>query len=67
MSAIVESGASADRAMPYRLPIAKLQRGMLWLLVFSGGFAIIEPSPYEVVFLLAVLVFARAQRGRTDA
>lgn len=37
---------------------AAIKRGALWLLTASSGFALIEPSPYEVVFLLAVLVFA---------
>lgn len=54
MSAIVQSAA----APPLRLSTASLQKGMLWLLVFSGAFAIIEPSPYEIVFMLAALVFA---------
>ena len=65
MSAIVESGASFDAATRPRSSAATLQKGVLWLLVFSGGFAIIEPSPYEVVFLLAALVFA-ATRLRFD-
>jgi O-Antigen ligase len=43
---------------PLRLSIAGLQKGVLWLLVFSGGFAVFEPSPYEIVFMLAALVFA---------
>lgn len=54
MTAIARSAA----ATPLRLPVARLQKGMLWLLVFSGAFAIIEPSPYEIVFMLAALVFA---------
>ena len=54
MTAIVQSAA----ARPLLLPVASLQKGMLWLLVFSGAFAFIEPSPYEIVFTLAALVFA---------
>ena len=50
--------AAAAPAPPLRLSIASLQKGVLWLLVFSGGFAVIEPSPYEIVFMLAALVFA---------
>ena len=50
--------AAAAPSPPLRLSIASLQNGMLWLLVFSGGFAVIEPSPYEIVFMLAALVFA---------
>jgi O-antigen ligase len=40
------------------IPHAGLKRGTLWLLGASSGFALIEPSPYEIVFLLAVFVFA---------
>lgn len=48
------------RAAPPRLAIsyAAVKRGMLWLLGASGGFALIEPSPYEFTFLLALFVFA---------
>ncbi len=41
----------------YSLSIAKLQRAVLWLFIFCGCFALIEPSPYEVMFLLTVFVF----------
>lgn len=37
---------------------AGLKRGTLWLLGASSGFALIEPSPYEIVFLLTMFVFA---------
>ena len=37
---------------------ARLQAGALWLLVFSGAFAIIEPSPYEIVLIPTLFVFA---------
>ena len=43
---------------PLILTRANLQNGVLWLLVFSGAFAIIEPSPYEIIFMLAALVLA---------
>jgi hypothetical protein len=43
---------------PLRLPLLPLQRASLWLLVFSGGFVIVEPSPYEVTFAAAALLFA---------
>lgn len=45
---------------PRRLAIsyAALKRGTLWLLGASGGLVLIEPSPYELVFLLTVFVFA---------
>ena len=34
-----------------------LRRGVLWTLLAVSAFASIEPSPYEFVFVLAVLVF----------
>jgi hypothetical protein len=37
--------------------IAALQRAMLWLVGASGGIVFIEPSPYEVRLLLALVVF----------
>lgn len=57
--------ALADRSSPeparrggLRISYATLKRGVLWLLTACSGLALIEPSPYEVVFLLAVFVFA---------
>ncbi len=57
--------AVADRSSPeparrggLRISYATLKRGVLWLLTACSGLALIEPSPYEVVFLLAVFVFA---------
>ncbi|WP_336814514.1 O-antigen ligase family protein [Bosea sp. MMO-172] len=35
-----------------------IKRGTLWLLAVSSGIALIEPSPYEFVFLLVLFVFA---------
>src|SRR4051812_29464342 len=52
--------AAADRAFP-ALPAARatasLQGAMMWLLGVSGAIVFIEPSPYELVTLLAMLVF----------
>jgi hypothetical protein len=39
------------------IPLAALQRGVLWLFVVVGCFAVIEPSPYEVMFLVTLFVF----------
>ncbi|PZO01994.1 MAG: hypothetical protein DCF30_05990 [Hyphomicrobiales bacterium] len=57
--------ALADRARPeperrrsLRISHAAIKRGVLWLLTACSGLALIEPSPYELVFLLAVFVFA---------
>ncbi len=49
----------ADRAAsrPLRVSYRALRNGALWLLVFTGSMAKIEPSPYEVMFLVAVAVF----------
>lgn len=41
-----------------RVSFAAIKRGALWLLTASSGFALIEPSPYELIFLLAVFAFA---------
>jgi hypothetical protein len=38
--------------------LRRLENGLLWLLVFSGAFVLIEPSPYEFMFPLALIVFA---------
>ncbi len=35
----------------------KIQNGLLWLLVFSSFFVLIEPSPYEGIFALTFFVF----------
>lgn len=57
MSASFARGAEAGGARPLTLSIARLQRAMLWLFAFSGCFALIEPSPYEIMFLVTVFVF----------
>jgi hypothetical protein len=51
-----QSGAA--RNAPLRLSISGVLRGVLWLFVACGAFASIEPSPYEVMFLIAFLAFA---------
>ena len=50
----------SDHAPRRRLTIshAALKRGALWLLTASSFVALIEPSPYEIAFLLVLLVFA---------
>jgi hypothetical protein len=60
LSAVVEPGhgmAAASAPRQYSLSIARLQRGVLWFFLFCGCFALIEPSPYEVMFLVTVFVF----------
>ncbi len=39
------------------IPHAALKRGALWLLTASSWIAIVEPSPYEIAFLLMLFVF----------
>ncbi len=60
MSALAarDDAAGAPRSGGLRVSYGAIRRGALWLLAASSGFALIEPSPYEVVFLLAVFVFA---------
>jgi O-antigen ligase len=59
LSALADrSSAEPARRGGLRISYATLKRGVLWLLTACSGLALIEPSPYEVVFLLAVFVFA---------
>jgi hypothetical protein len=53
-----EAGTLAGAPPGLRLRAASLQRASLWLLLASGCVAFIEPSPYEVFFVLAFAVFA---------
>ena len=57
MSAIAGQGRHED-GRRLALSYATLKRGTLWLLAACSGFALIEPSPYELVFLLVLFVFA---------
>jgi|SRR5215213_123824 len=38
--------------------VERLRGALLWLTGFSGAFVFMEPSPYEVVSLLTIIVFA---------
>lgn len=57
MSALANSSRLGKRP-GLRLSHSALQRGALWLLTASSWVAIIEPSPYEIAFLLVLLIFA---------
>lgn len=58
MSAVSDhAGHDASPRAHYTLSIGKLQRCVLWFFAFCGCFALIEPSPYEVMFLVTVFVF----------
>jgi hypothetical protein len=54
----LSAASEAAARRPLRLPLLPLQRASLWLLVFSGGLVIVEPSPYEVTFAITALLFA---------
>lgn len=38
--------------------IDKIQHGLLWLIGASSGFVMIEPAPYELVCIIAMVAFA---------
>ena len=49
--------STVQGASPLRFSIAGAQRLTLWLFIACSAFASIEPSPYEIFFVLSVLVF----------
>jgi O-antigen ligase len=51
------NAAAATVASP-RLSLETLRAMLLWLMGFAGAFVFIEPSPYEVLGVLAITVFA---------
>jgi hypothetical protein len=44
-------------AVSPRMSSESLRGGLLWLMGFAGAFVFIEPSPYEIVAILAGLLF----------
>ncbi len=58
------AAAPLSAARPPARPLAALSQrvvpALLWLTVFSGGFVMFEPSPYEASFLLLALFVALA-------
>ncbi len=51
--------ATSDYSLPTAMVaprVAGLQRLLMWLIGFSGAIVFIEPSPYEVATLLAIVV-----------
>jgi len=42
------------------LSLASMQSLALWVFVFSGWFVIVEPAPYELFFILALVMFIPA-------
>ena len=41
-----------------RIAVERLRAVLLWLMGFAGGFVFIEPSPYEIMGLLTMFMFA---------
>jgi len=58
LSAFAEHPSQQAPARRLAISHAAIKRATLWLLGASSGFALIEPSPYEFVFLLTLFVFA---------
>ncbi|MDJ1156917.1 O-antigen ligase family protein [Chelatococcus sp. SYSU_G07232] len=56
------SSEAGRRPISLRLPVSKLQLATLWLLIFGSAFVIMEPSPYEVIFLLTGSAFLTSLR-----
>jgi hypothetical protein len=58
MSSLAAAHGDAAAAASPRLSREALRRTLLWLMGFSGAFVFLEPSPYEVVGLLTIVIFA---------
>ncbi|MET0708949.1 MAG: O-antigen ligase family protein [Tardiphaga sp.] len=55
--------ASTDPGFVHRTAppgVAALQRALLWLMGFGGAIVFIEPSPYEIAIIAAMVVFFAA-------
>jgi hypothetical protein len=55
---VTADGLAPAGALPAAISVERLRAGLLWLTGLSGAFVFIEPSPYEVTSLLALVVFA---------
>jgi hypothetical protein len=53
----LSAAATAPATACARLSLSQLQHAALWLFVASGWLVIVEPSPYELLFVLALLAF----------
>lgn len=58
MSTLAQPHAGEARRRRLTISHAAIKRGTLWLLMAVSFVALIEPSPYEFVFLVALFVFA---------
>jgi O-Antigen ligase len=52
------ANAAAVAVASPRLPIEALRGALLWLMGFAGAFVFIEPSPYEILGVVAIAIFA---------
>jgi O-antigen ligase len=52
-----DTPAAAHQAPSLRISLERMRGGLLWLVGFSGAFVFVEPSPYEVFALLAIVGF----------
>lgn len=39
------------------ITVGALQRSLLWLMMASGWFVVVEPAPFDIIFVLVVFVF----------
>ena len=61
MSSIAAASAHAlaePRLAGRRLSTESLRGALLWLIGFAGAFVFIEPSPYEIVGVITIVLFA---------
>jgi O-antigen ligase len=54
----MSNAATVRASTSPRLSLEALRGMLLWLMGFAGAFVFIEPSPYEIVGILAIAVFA---------
>src|SRR5262252_6635029 len=52
------TAAPPGAAASPRLATERLRSLLLWLIGFSGGFVFIEPSPYEYIGVITIILFA---------
>src|SRR5262245_29266560 len=55
---LMQNAAAIPASTTPRLSIETLRGTLLWLMGFAGAFVFIEPSPYEIVGVLAIAIFA---------
>jgi hypothetical protein len=58
MSTVLHPGAAPVYAPRLSYSLEALRGGLLWLTGLFGAFVFMEPSPYEVISLLAIVAFA---------